>query len=62
MPHTCPQLLRMCENIAKVVCRSTLLKSDDYRLKSLTPSHRFCNKCDQPAIEDITHLIAMSYV
>ena len=48
---------RMCESLARIVCKSSLLKSDDYRLKSLTPCNRVCNNCDLYATEDIKHLL-----
>ena len=48
---------RMCESLARIVCKSSLLKSDDYSLKSLTPCNRVCNNCDMYAKEDIKHLL-----
>ena len=48
---------KMCETLARIVCKSSLLKSDDFRLKGLTPSFRICSNCDLYAPEDIRHLL-----
>ena len=39
---TNPNLIGMCENMARMVCKSSMLKCDDVRLKSLTHSWRWC--------------------
>ena len=43
--------------MSKIVCRASLLKTDDYRYKALTPSNRFCERCDMSELENIRHLI-----
>ena len=54
----CPWLIRNCEVMAHLVCRSSKLKSDDIRLKSLTLSHRICPNCDLYIVEDLYHIIS----
>ena len=53
----CPRHTKMCESLARLVCKASLLKSDDYRLKGLTPSNRVCNNCDLYAPENVNHLL-----
>ena len=48
---------KICEVMSKIVCRASLLKTDDYMYKVLTPSHRFCERCDLSELENIRHLI-----
>ena len=48
-----PSFTESIENMAKNACRTSLLKSDDYRLKGLPPSHRFLERCDLSALEDL---------
>ena len=52
-----PDWMSICEIMAKLICRCSLLKSDDVRLKSLTPSNRWCDLCEFSNVEDIWHLI-----
>ena len=52
-----PEMINVCENLAKLICHSSLLKCDDVRLKSLPPSNRTCTLCDMYAIEDTYHVI-----
>ena len=52
-----PSTIRMCENLAKIICKCTKLKTDDLRNKGLTQSHRVCSLCDHYAAEHIEHLI-----
>ena len=51
-----PHLMKICENMARMVCHSSRLKCDDYRLKSLPPSHRNCNLCDMYVVESLFHI------
>ena len=46
-----------CEIMAKLVCRCSMLKADDFRLKNLTVSNRWCEFCDLSEVEDARHLI-----
>ena len=41
-----PNLINICEMMAKLVCHASKLKGDDVRLKGLTPSFRACTECD----------------
>ena len=52
-----PLLIKNCETMARLVCHASKLKSDDLRLKSLTPSHRMCSNCDLYLVEDLYHII-----
>ena len=52
-----PRHAKMCESLARLVCKTSLLKSDDYRLKGLTHSNRACNNCDLYATENVKHLL-----
>ena len=52
-----PDLMRTCETMAKLVCKTSLLKADDYRLKRELPGAKVCPACDLYALEDVTHLI-----
>ena len=50
-------LVRMCETMAKMICHTSRLKKDDFRLKGLSMSNRTCIMCDMYSIEDIIHLL-----
>ena len=52
------RMVKMCETMSKIVCHTSLLKRDDFRLKGLTISHKTCIKCDLYCIEDIIHIIS----
>ena len=52
-----PDQMGICEIMAKLLCRCSLLKSDDVRLKNLTPSNRWCDCCDISNVEDVRHLV-----
>ena len=52
-----PELKKKCEIMSKILCHSSILKSDDLRLKSLTRMHRLFNFCDVHAVEDARHFI-----
>ena len=52
-----PDWMGVCEIMAKLLCRCSLLKSDDVRLKNLTPSNRWCEQCEFSNVDDIRHLI-----
>ena len=50
-------MTRICECLAKILCHTSLLKCDDYRLKGQPPSIKTCELCDMYAIENIHHLL-----
>ena len=50
-------MVRVCETLAKMVCRCSLLESDDVRLKDQLHSSRTCLNCDLYAIEDARHVV-----
>ena len=41
----------------KILCHTSLLKVDDFRLKDQPPSSKMCEQCDLYNIEDIHHLL-----
>ena len=52
-----PNMLRWCENLAKIVCKSSLLRVDDFRLKDSLHSAKVCSLCDNYSIENIEHIV-----
>ena len=52
-----PNLIRMCETLVKIVCKTSRLKSDDFRLKDTTHSQKVCEGCDMATVESIRHLL-----
>ena len=42
-----PEKMEMCENLASIVCYTSLLKMTDYRLKKKTIGFKMCNRCDR---------------
>ena len=46
-----------CENMAKMVCEASLLKTSDVRLKKKSIASRFCNKCDLGIEETANHIV-----
>ena len=52
-----PNLIGMCENMARLVSHSGRIKSDDVQLKGLIPSQRSCSECDLCALEDLHHIV-----
>ena len=41
-----PELMRQCEDLAKIVCNTSKLKNNDPRLKCSTPVDRMCQNWD----------------
>ena len=52
-----PQMQRMCETMAKLVCHASRLKEDDFRLIGSSHSDRTCTECEHNAIESIKHVV-----
>ena len=52
-----PDLMRQCEDLAKIVCNTSKLKSNDPRLKRSSPVERLCQNCDHFVCEDAKHII-----
>ena len=52
-----PNMLRWCENLAKIVWKSSLLRVDDFRLKDSLHSDKVCALCDNYSIENIEHIV-----
>ena len=51
------RLVRMCEDLSKIICHASRLKRDDFRLKGLTMSNKTCINCDLYCIEDVCHIV-----
>ena len=51
-----PELMRQCEDMAKLVCNTSYLKSNDPRLKGSQPTEKMCVLCDEYALEDVKHV------
>ena len=43
--------------MAKLLCRCSMLKSDDARLRNMSASFKWCELCDIPEIEDARHMV-----
>ena len=52
-----PWVMKMCETLTKIVCRTSLLKADDARLEGSLFSYRTCTMCDHYTLENIEHII-----
>ena len=52
-----PDLMRQCEDVTKLICGASDLKSDDPRLKSARPTEKMCVLCDGFETENVRHLI-----
>ena len=52
-----PSKIRMCENMAKLVCRCSNLYSDNITLKGSNLSNRACINCDLFQEENIEHIV-----
>ena len=46
-----------CETMVKILCRASLLKVDDVRLKRSPAAAKLCTLCDLGAYDDATHMI-----
>ena len=52
-----PELVQYCEVMAKIVCRTSRLKSDDYNFKDQLISIRSCELFEQFRAEDAKHIV-----
>ena len=52
-----PQHQKMCETMARLVCRTNLLKEDDPRYRGTSNSVRNCPRCYLGAPETVWHLV-----
>ena len=50
-------LLKDCETMAKLICHSSLLRTDDVRLKRLPIAYKFGPLCDHGAMDDSFHMV-----
>ena len=50
-------ILRKCETMVRILCKATLLKDDDCRLKGQPFGSRMCIRCELGALETATHMI-----
>ena len=54
---TKPEMISICEDMARIVCDTSLLKTNDYRLKGKTYGAKMCTRCDLGILESAHHLI-----
>ena len=52
-----PQMIRVSENLVKILCHSSQLKSDDFNLIGKSQIHKMCPNCDLGVSETIEHAI-----
>ena len=52
-----PQLQKMCENMARLICRTSQLKCDDFRLKDSPIGSRICLNCNLGIEETLHHVV-----
>ena len=52
-----PNMIQICENLARILCHARSLKCDDICLKGLPPWSRVCSLCDLYAVEDASNVI-----
>ena len=52
-----PHLTNNCEIMSKLVCKASLLKDHDYRLKRKSFSHKVCVRCVLGIREDVNHVV-----
>ena len=52
-----PHLTINCEIMSKLVCKASLLKDHDYRLKRKSFSHKVCTRCVLGIREDVNHIV-----
>ena len=57
-----PECMGTCEVMAKLLCRCSMLKSDDIRLRSLTATNRWCEFCDLPEAEDARRMYVLMII
>ena len=50
-------MMRICENMVKILCRASKLKCDDPSLKGTLLSVRTCENCYMYVVEDMHHLL-----
>ena len=52
-----PRYTRQCEIMVKMICHSSILRSDDCKYKSKMRTERMCDICDQFEVEDARHFL-----
>ena len=52
-----PRMVSRCELMVRILCRATLLKDDDCRLKGQSRWARTCMRCELGSLEDAAHMI-----
>ena len=54
-----PQYTKKCEILCKLLCHSSVLRVDDFKLKSQIDTLKMCNLCDNYQVEDVRHFILL---
>ena len=52
-----PSMMSSCEDMAKLVCNASMLKSDDLTLAKGTYGARMCIECDLGVEENVKHIV-----
>ena len=52
-----PCLIRQCETLARIVCKASRLKCDDFKFKGLTFFEKTCPHCNLSETENAEHMI-----
>ena len=52
-----PELMCSCETMAKLVCKSSQLKCDNYRFKMDHAIRPYCDLCNDHALENVVHVV-----
>ena len=50
-------MMKVCEDLVKIICRASMLKCDDPTLKGTLTSVRACENCYLYVVEDMYHLL-----
>ena len=50
-------MMALCEDMAKLVCNASKLKSDDFMLEKATFGTRMCIECDLGIEENVKHIV-----
>ena len=53
----CPSLMKACETMAKLVCRASELKCDNYKFKGSSYYAKSCSVCNLAGYENAEHMI-----
>ena len=52
-----PRLMHMCENLVKIICRSSRLKANDFQFRDESDFQMMCENTDLGIAENIKHIV-----